>query len=200
MIRDERVIQWGIQLSRSYLVAGVGVLLIIAGMGITGCGEKEEPAVGKITIPEGAPEEESLHTEIIFTDSSWTKARLQVGRARRYAARMETLLDSGLYVEFYERDGTLNAILTADSARIDDRTGNMCAFGEVHVKSEKNLTDVDTKRLCYDKEQQLLHSDSWVKVVDHGRGRVIEGVGFESDEGLKNYKIFDVSGQVARQE
>ena len=148
-----------------------------------------------VDIPSDAPTEESWNTTLLFTDSSWTKARLQVGHARKYLNRMETLLDSGVYVEFYDRDGSLNVTLLADSAHIDDRTGDMIAYGSVHVDSERNRTVVDTDRLHYDNKTRRLHSDAFVKIIDGMRGRTLQGTGFESDEGLQNYKIYNVSGK-----
>jgi LPS export ABC transporter protein LptC len=162
----------------------------------TGC-QKPESETPQIVaqIPQNAPTEESWNATLLFTDSNWTKARLQVGHARKYATRLETLLDSGVYVEFYNRDGGINVTLLADSARIDDRNGDMTAYGSVHVQSTANRTIVDTDRLYYDNRKRLLHSDTWVKIVDSARGRALQGVGFESDEGLRNYKIFNVSGR-----
>src|SRR5690606_30723842 len=125
-----------------------------------------------------------------------TRARLMVGHARRYLGRMETLLDSGVYAEFFNSTGGVSATLLADSARIDDRTKDMVAFGSVHVKSDTNRTTVDTDRLYWDNERRILHSDAHVRVVDSARGRTIEGTGFESDESLRNYRIYRVSGRV----
>lgn len=164
---------------------------------LSACSEAAKGPANVVELPEGLPDEEGRNTSILLTDSSWTKAILQVGRARKYNNTMETLIDSGLFVRFLDRDGTLNATLRADSARIDDKTGNMCAFGSVHVYSEKNRTIVDTDKLCYDKETAKLHSDSRVHVVDSARSRTIQGTGFESDESLKHYTIYNPSGQAS---
>jgi LPS export ABC transporter protein LptC len=162
-----------------------------------GCGQSDETSPQTVgVIPNDAPNEESWNATLLFTDSNWTKARLQVGHARKYAARMQTLLDSGVYVEFYDRDGSLNVTLLADSAHIDDRTGDMTAYGSVHVDSDKNRTIVDTDRLHYESKSRRLTSDAFVKIVDSTRGRTLQGKGFESDEGLQNYKIYNVSGKM----
>lgn len=162
---------------------------------LVGCAEEQKGPANIVELPEGMPDEQGENTSILLSDSSWTKAILQVGHARKYTNRMETLIDSGLFVRFLDRDGALNATLRADSARIDDKTGNMCAYGSVHVYSEKNRTTVDTDKLCYDKETGKLHSDSRVSVVDSLKLRSIQGTGFESDEALKEYTIYNVTGQ-----
>ncbi len=181
-----------------YRPASVLPVLLVALLGIvSGCTRETEKPVNTVDIPENAPDDESWKTTILFTDSSYTRARLQVGHARRYISRMETLLDSGVYVEFFGRDGSISATLVADSARVDDRTRDMVAYGSVHVESQSNQNTVDTERLFWDNDRRILHSDAGVRVVDNVRQRTIEGTGFESDESLKNYRIYNVSGQVA---
>jgi LPS export ABC transporter protein LptC len=162
---------------------------------IAGC-SSEEPAApsNTIEIQPGAADQESWNTTLRFTEDGRMKVRLLTGHARKYRDRMETILDSGVYVEFYDPDGGLNATLLADSARIDDRTQDMSAYGTVHVDSRRNQTTVDTERLYYERESGTLHSDAWVRVDDEGRGRRIQGVGFKSDEALQNYTIYKPSG------
>jgi hypothetical protein len=90
--------------------------------------------------------------------------------------------------------------VVADSARIDDRTSDMTAFGSVHVVSETRRTVVDTDRLFYDAKGRRLHSDAFVNIVDSLRGRTLKGTGFESDESLQNYTIYNVSGRTMQGE
>ncbi len=173
------------------------ILILLAVLVLPGCEKEREKPKNTVDIPDNAPDDESWNSSILFTDSSSTRARLQVGHARRYISRMETLLDSGVYVEFFDREGAMAATLVADSARVDDRTRDMVAYGAVHVQSDANQTTVDTDRLYWDNNRRLLHSDAHVRVVDRIRKRTIEGIGFESDESLKNYRIYRVSGRVS---
>ncbi|MBS1911043.1 MAG: LPS export ABC transporter periplasmic protein LptC [Bacteroidetes bacterium] len=171
------------------------VLLSFLSIAAAGCSDDDRRPKNPAFVAADAPEDETWNTSILFTDSTVLKARLKVRHARRYAQRLETLLDSGVYVEFYGPDGALNAILVADSARVDDRTNDMVAYGNVHVNSERSKTTVDTDRLQWTNSTRRLHSDAFVKVVDRMRGRIIQGTGYESDEALRNYKIYNVSGR-----
>lgn len=173
-------------------------LAVVALLLLTSCATEQKGPANIIEFPADMPDETGRSTAIILSDSNWTKAILQVGRARKYNDRLETLIDSGLDARFHDRDGGLNATLSADSARIDDKTGNMCAYKRVHVHSQKNRTIVDTEKLCYDKETGRFHSDAWVKIVDSLRGRTLQGTGFESDESLTDYSINRVSGQASQ--
>ena len=72
------------------------------------------------------PDQISWDMDVYFIDSSHTKAILHAKKARIYQKRAETLLDSGLSVEFMSSiTGKRTSLLTADKARIDDNTKNM---------------------------------------------------------------------------
>lgn len=171
------------------------LVILSAAALLCACGQEQEAPPNRARIPVDAPDEESWRTTLMFTDSNWVKARLRVGHVRKYISRMQTVLDSSLYVEFYASDGALNATLIADSAHVDDRTGDMVAYGNVHVVSARNKTTVDTDRIFYDSAKRLLHSDAHTTIVDTLRGRTLTGTGFESDESLQHYKIFSASGR-----
>ncbi|MBC8144060.1 MAG: LPS export ABC transporter periplasmic protein LptC [bacterium] len=162
--------------------------------GIAACTDKDSPPINRALIAANAPDEESRNATIVFADSSWTKARLQVGRARKFYGRGETLLDSGVYVEFYASDGSLNATLVCDSALVDDRTMNMIAYGNVHVESDGGQRIIDTDRLKYDHVEQRVHSDARVSIIDNIKGQTLRGVGFTSNLALTRYEIYNISG------
>ena len=143
---------------------------------------------------ETQPDQISYKTEVTFVDSNFTKAILKAERARVYQSRMETLLDGGVYVQFFKKHSTGKvSYLTSDSARIDDRTKNMMAGGHVVVISDSTNTKLETTLLEWDNTTQKLYSTEFVKVTSPSE--TIQGYGFESDQSLSNYKIFRVSGQ-----
>ncbi len=168
---------------------------VVAVSALAGCDSDRAGAPGSgVVIAANAPDQESWNTTLTYTENGRLKVRLVTAHARRYLDRMETLLDSGVYVEFYDVDGTVNATLLADSARIDDRTQDMAAFGSVHVDSRRNRTTVDTETIFYDRDADSLRSDSRVYLDDEARGRTLQGVGFRSDAALHGYTIYSASG------
>lgn len=156
--------------------------------------KKENPSekiIDSVSV-ETIPDQISWDFEAIFIDSSFTKAILNARRARIYNDRQETLLDSGLKVEFMSKtSGKRVSLLTADSARIDDNTKNMLARGNVFVVADSSNTTLETSLLEWDQKTQKLYSTEYVKIVSPNE--VITGIGFESDPNLTNYKIKKVS-------
>lgn len=172
-------------------------LLLPLLLALVSCERDAAPTpANSVDIADDAPDQESWNTTLAITEGGSARVRLVAGHVRRYLDEMETLLSGGVYVEFFDQSGGLNATLLADSARIDDRTQDMSAFGAVFVDSRRNQTTVETERVYYSKSAGELHSDSFVQIRDDARGRTIRGVGFRSDEALRNYTIYKVTGRV----
>ena len=143
---------------------------------------------------EQMPDQISWNIDIIFVDTSFTKANIKARRARVFQKKMETYLDSGLHVDFFSKtDFKRESYLDADSAKIDDRTKNMVARGHVVVISEKDHRRVETSVMEWNNITQKLSSKEFVKITSPVEK--IEGYGFESDPNLNNYRIFKVSGE-----
>jgi LPS export ABC transporter protein LptC len=128
-----------------------------------------------------------------FTDSAASKAQLRADVARIFEDRMETTLSGNVVVEFYSvRTGKRAATLRADSAWIDDRTKNMVAIGNVVVVADSTRTRLATPRLFWDSASERVSSTDRVSIVSPRE--TIDGVGFESDQALTTYKIYNVRG------
>jgi len=130
---------------------------------------------------------------MMLTDSSFVKAKISSRKARLYGERQESYLDTNVIVDFLTPGGKRSARLTCDSAHIDNRTNNMWAKGKVIIVSDSSHTRVETSVMMWDNTRRKLYSNEYVKI--QRPGELIEGgVGFESDESLRNYRIFRVSG------
>jgi LPS export ABC transporter protein LptC len=172
------------------------IFIIILAVAVGGCGKSEVvPKKLKDTLDVSQiPDQKSWDVEVLFFDSSRTKAVLQANRARIYNDRMETLLDGGLKVEFMSKEtGRRVSVLTADSARIDDKTRDMLARGNVVVVSDSTGTRLETELLEWNNETRKLYSTEFVTITTPSER--LQGYGFESDQTLTNYTIKRVRGE-----
>lgn len=139
------------------------------------------------------PDQVAENFKIRFIDSNWTRAILYGGRGRVFSSRAETLIDKGLKLELYSKNSDkIITRLTADSARIDDNSHDMFAYGNVIVISDTSQTRLETTFLQWNNLQQKFYSNAFVRITSPSE--LIEGYGFESDQHLRNYKIYKVSG------
>ncbi|MDX9759465.1 MAG: LPS export ABC transporter periplasmic protein LptC [Bacteroidota bacterium] len=155
------------------------------------CAEKAKPAVSAIT-PDQLPTQESWKSTVTFSDSGRVRAILQAGHIRMFEESEETLLDSNLVVDFFDRAEKHTSILTANRGRVDDRTRNLEAFENVVFRSDSG-TVVETEYIFWDNALRRVRSDRFVTITSPTER--LQGYGFEADQDLRNYTVFGtVSG------
>lgn len=154
------------------------------------CEERLRPSF--VNVQSEIPSQESWRSTVIFSDSSQIKAILWAGHIAVYAASHYTRLDDSVHVDFFDAQGRHSSTLTARWGQVDDATDNFEAHDNVVVVSDSG-TVLRTDRLYWTNADRTMHTDAFVDIVSPTEH--IYGTGMVSDEGLKNYKIFKVSGQ-----
>ncbi|MEE9225843.1 MAG: LPS export ABC transporter periplasmic protein LptC [Bacteroidota bacterium] len=162
------------------------VLLTVA---FLSCEEKIKPSV---TDQTAGPSQESWNSTVVFSDSGKVQAVLRAGHISVYADRMMTHMDGGVSVDFYSVAGEHTSVLTSQEAWVNDRIKNLEAKGNVVVTSDDGSILV-TDQLFWDNGARKIHTDRFVQITTPNE--TIQGHGFESDQSLKYYKIFRVTGK-----
>ena len=155
-----------------------------------GCEEKLKPTV--VPVSGRLPDQESWNSTIIFTDSGQTRGILKAGRVWVFNNENLTYLGDSIRVDFFDDLGRHTSYLTADSGLVNNQTNDLEAIGNVYTHSDSG-TSLWTQRLFWNNKTQKITSDVFVKIVSPKE--TLQGVGFESDRDLRNYKIFNVSGE-----
>ncbi len=168
-----------------FLAVMFSILLIFLGS----CDDKFKPTQININ-PDDTPSQESWNSTVIFSDSGKTKAVLDAVHISVYKSKGYTLIDSGAKVDFYKNDVKVST-LTGRSGKIDDRTKDIEISDSVVVINNEG-SELRTQKLFWNNKTQRVSSDEFVQIKTPSES--IEGVGFESDSNLKNYRIFKVSG------
>jgi LPS export ABC transporter protein LptC len=168
------------------------VLIVVCGIFLAaGCEDKIKPSVLGGVSSATLPSQESWNATITFTDSGVVKAILKAGHISAYEGTKQTSLDHGVHVDFFDEFGTHSSVLTSQTGKVDENTNNLEAIGNVVVVSDSGVV-VETEKLFWNNQRQLIHSDEFVKITSPKEN--LQGHGFESDQNLKNYKIFRVTG------
>ena len=171
-------------------------LLLIALMTMVGCEEKIRPSVVAINQAE-IPSQESWNSTVTFTDSARVKAVLWAGHIASFTPQQYTLLSESLHVDFFNEMEQHTSVLTARRGRVNDRTQDFEAHENVVVISDSG-TVLRTDSLFWDNATRKIRTDAFVDIVSPTEH--IMGHGMISDQGLKNYKIFKVTGQAVTKE
>lgn len=169
-------------------------ILIISFFAITilaGCsGDKVKPSIDSSLNAGEIPSQESWNSVVFFSDSGKTKAILHAGHMRVFDKSMETLLDQNMEVEFYNEEGHKTSTLTAKRGKVNDETKDLFAYDSVVVVSDSG-TVINTDELMFRNKDRKIVSDKFVTITSPKE--TIKGYGFESDQALRNYVIFNVT-------
>ena len=154
--------------------------------------EKIKPAVTSYNVEQDPPSQESWNAKIVFTDSGRVTGILHAGHIAMFTLRKFTRLDSGITVDFYDQQQHHTSVLTARRGRVNDLNHDFEAHDNVVVVSDSG-TVLKTEDLYWQNKVQKITTPSFVDIVSPTEH--IQGHGFESDQNLKHYTIFKVTGQ-----
>jgi LPS export ABC transporter protein LptC len=175
------------KISMKYAI--VYVLCIISLLALIGCEEKIKPSV--MSDVQISASQESWNSTVTFTESGKVKAVLKAGHIAMYASQQQTLLDEGVQVDFFDQQERHTSVLRSKRGKVDDKTHDMEAYEQVVVVSDSG-TVVETDTLLWTNSTRKVHSNDYVKITSPDES--LQGFGFESDQTLKNYTIFRVTG------
>jgi LPS export ABC transporter protein LptC len=166
----------------------VPILLLLSLISCTG--KDVKPKVDSSFVVEELPAQESWNSTVFFTDSGKTVAILYSGHLQLFNTRKETILDDGVKVEFYNSLEVKTTTLTSKRGRVDERTNDLFAIDSVVAVNDSGIV-VKTDELKWRDKDRKIISDKFVTIDSPDEH--IEGYGFESDQHLRNYVIYNIT-------
>jgi LPS export ABC transporter protein LptC len=157
-----------------------------------GCEEKLKPSILTTIDSRTLPQQESWNSTIVVSDSGRINAIIVAGYIRVFETSQQTQLSQGVRVRFFNHDGKQTSILTSEEGTVDESTNNLEARKHVVVVSSDS-SRMTTEQLFWDNLRQLIYTPEYVQI--RTVKEKLQGHGFESDQSLKNYRIFRVTGQ-----
>jgi len=165
-------------------------ILILILIFIAGCGEeKVQPTVSTSLQVSKIPAQESWGDTVFFSDSGNTKAILYSKHLRMYDSPQETLLDT-ITVKFFNPEGQQTTTLTANRGKVNDITKDLYAIDSVVAVNDSGVT-LKTQELVWQNKDRKITSDKFVTITSPKER--VQGYGFESDQNLKNYTIYNIT-------
>lgn len=151
--------------------------------------EKVQPELLQNSADGEIPVHESWNSKIMFTDDGYLKAVLFTDHLKKFELQKQTFLE-GVKIDFYDKNEKIASRLTSLKGRVDDVTRDMYAIDSVVAVNDSG-TVLKTSELKWRNKDQKIITDKFVSIKSNKE--VIEGYGLESDQGLNNYVIFNVT-------
>ncbi len=153
-------------------------------------GQDVKPKVDSSFTVEELPAQESWNSTIFFTDSGKTRAILYSGHLQVFNKRKETILEDGVKVEFFNSLEQKTTTLTSKRGRVDEKTNDLYAIDSVVAVNDSGIV-VRTDELKWRDKDRKIVTDKFVTIDSPDEH--IEGYGFESDQHLRNYVIYNIT-------
>jgi len=161
---------------------------------LLGCSDVNETRPAEVDSSP-IPDQESFNSTITISREGTRVAEIWARHILMYRAKAEFMLQDSIHVDFYDKKGTHNSVLTADQGIVYDQTKDLKALGNVVVVSDSGVTLL-TEKLEWSNRRQRLFSDTLVTFITAEDS--VFGDYFESDPGLKEYIIKNTSGVSTR--
>lgn len=161
-------------------------LLIVVSFGCSD--EKVKPSVNEAISGEEIPTQESWDSDIIFSKKGELQAILYADHLQKFAEQNKTYLE-GVQIDFYDND-TVTSHLTSDEGEVDNMTNNMSAIGNVVAANDSGDT-LYTEKLTWKNSEEKIVTDKFVTIISEDEKT--QGYGFEADQDLKNYVIYNIT-------
>ena len=154
------------------------------------CGEEKlKPKIDQSIKSEELPDQESNIATITFTEEGKLKAILYADNIQVSSEKKEKILKN-MKIDFFDDDEKNSSVLTSLNGKIDDNTQDMYAIDSVIAVSDSGVI-LTTDELVWKNKSKKIVTDKFVRIVN--KDEIIEGYGFESDQNLTNYTIFDIT-------
>jgi|TARA_B110000116_G_scaffold54512_1_gene45998 lipopolysaccharide assembly outer membrane protein LptD (OstA) len=160
---------------------------------LMGCAETGEEVARRNTSMFN--ENEIENPEIIISREN-TRIVKAVSKHLMKNGNEDALLTGNVKADFYNDLGEHVSILYSDSAKINQRTNNLRATGNVHVESDSGFT-LYANSILWDNQYKIIESKDSVMFTTI-EGDTMYGVGFESDMDLTKWKIYKPNGVIKR--
>lgn len=129
-----------------------------------------------------------------FSDSGITRYRAIAKEFLKFDKAKEpfSYFPEGIYVEKFDTLFHSEASIKADTAYYFDKKGLWHLIGNVEVESLQGER-FDTSELFWDQKKEKVYSEKYIRIQQEEQ--IITGVGFESNQNMTRYKIFNSQGE-----
>ncbi len=174
------------------------LIILVIGLSFSSC-ENDLSKVEKIATNEiSLPIETSKTVELIYSDSSIVRAKLNTPILKFYkVANAYHEMPEGLYVEFYGPNNIIESTLSAKYGRKFQNQGIIEVKDSVVVINNKGER-LDTERLIWNEKTKKIYTNSFVRITT--LKDVMFGEGMEANQNFTNYKIYKYKGSVSLDE
>lgn len=158
-----------------------------------GCSRNRQPMTDAITNRDSVPVMVTRDVSTYVSDSGVVRYKIITDEWKVYdrLAPSRWTFEQGIYLEKFDNDLTIDAIIVADTAYYYDKQELWELRGNVHIENEQD-EQFDTQLLYWNQKTKRVYSDLYIRIRQ--QKRIITGIGFTSNQDFTNYTIRQTQG------
>ena len=174
--------------------SSIAALSLGAAMLLLSCQSKVEADLpSKLIEQEELPTVDATNFETTYTDSGVTRYRLTTPRLLEFENKKDpyTEFPEGFHVIEFDKNQHITSGISANYGKRYKKEEKWVAIGNVVAVNDQGDT-LKTEELTWLRKEKRIFSDKYVRIIRSDQ--IITGIGLESDENLKNWKILQPKG------
>ena len=156
----------------------------------------ETRSVDEMIIYEG-PILELTDIVTYYSDSAVVRLKLEAPKQLEFENN-DSEFPEGIYLEFYDKDGSVTATLEANYAYKYNKEEKWRALRNVIVKNVENNEEVHTEELFWEPEKELVYTNKFVRIETEDQ--ILMGEGMEASQDFTWWRILDARGTISLDE
>ncbi len=165
-------------------------LLIVILLFIFSCSEiikKTEPAMYN------GPLLELDKIETLYSDSSVVRLKLKADKQLEFDNN-DREFPNGIYLEFYDPDGSLSSILSSDYCYYYNETDTWRALRNVMIRNVKSGEKLNTEELFWEQKKEMVYTSKFVRIETEDE--ILMGEGLRAKQDFSWWTILNGKGTI----
>lgn len=157
---------------------------------LAACSGKKDDMSG-MPLYEG-PDVEIKDVVTLFSDSAKVRIKLQAETQLEYQESGDRTFPDGVYIEFYEKDGSVSSTLRANYGEYIAKEKLYRGEGNVVVVSRVNGDELNTEELFWSPDKRQIFTEKFVTIKSEGE--IHTGEGMTASQDFSSYTITKPTG------
>ncbi len=172
----------------------VVVMLLLFSVVLFSCKPEVKEVVEVSSDPEKSYTMKATQVNTLISDSGITRYRVKAKEWLVFGNAKEphSYFPESIYVEKFDTTFHTEASIKADTAYYFDKKGLWRLIGNVEVESLQGER-FNTSELFWDQKAEKVYSDKYIRIQQ--KEQIITGIGFESNQNMTRYRIFNSQGE-----
>ena len=178
---------------QSIISITVAVWVTVMFLFLPACGSKEKPMAAAVDKKDSLPDMKTTGVTTLISDSGTIRYKIITEEWLIYNQRNPPFwaFEKGIYLEKFDSVFHVDASIKADTAYYYEPKKLWELRGNVHIQNQQG-DKFDTELLFWDQTKEKIYSDKYIRIEQIDK--ILTGYGFESNQQLTAYQIFNNTG------